>query len=112
MVIGLFDNVEFERGQVKFQTGDILLLCTDGITEAMNTQDEEFGLARLVESVNQVPDRKAKDIVIKVCDDVTEYSQGGTHIDDKVMLAIRVIDEPAGEAADQTAGGAALHTRF
>ncbi|HXW13299.1 MAG TPA: SpoIIE family protein phosphatase [Terriglobia bacterium] len=97
MVIGLFENIEFERGHVKFQTGDILLLCTDGITEAMDAQSEEFGSDRLVASVNQVTDKKAKEIVLKVCDDVTVYSKGGTHMDDKVMLAIKVVDEKPGK---------------
>jgi sigma-B regulation protein RsbU (phosphoserine phosphatase) len=94
MVIGLFENVQFDRGHVKFQAGDILLLCTDGITEAMDVQSEEFGSERLVASVNQVTEKKAKDIVLKVCDDVTAYSKGGTHMDDKVMLAIKIVDEP------------------
>jgi sigma-B regulation protein RsbU (phosphoserine phosphatase) len=93
MVIGLFEDVHFDRGHVKFQTGDILLLCTDGITEAMDVDSEEFGTERLIASVNQVTDKKAKEIVLKVCDDVTVYSKGGTHMDDKVMLAIKVTDE-------------------
>ncbi|HTS71189.1 MAG TPA: GAF domain-containing SpoIIE family protein phosphatase [Terriglobia bacterium] len=96
MVIGLFENVQFERGHVKFQPGDILLLCTDGITESMDAKDEEFGLERLVESASQVPDRKAKEIVLKVCDDVTAYSRGGTHMDDKVMLAIKIAGDGTG----------------
>ncbi len=93
MVIGLFENVEFDRGQVKFQTGDILILCTDGITEAMDVGNEEYGVERLLASVSQVQERKAKEIVLKLCDDVTEYSKGGTHMDDKVILAIKVINE-------------------
>jgi serine phosphatase RsbU (regulator of sigma subunit) len=93
MVIGLFENVEFDRGHVKFQNGDILLLCTDGITEAMDVQSEEFGLERMIASVGPVASSKAKDIVIKICDDVTVFSKGGTHMDDKVMLAIKVIDD-------------------
>lgn len=93
MVIGLFENVQFQRGHVKFQTGDILLLCTDGITEAMDVEGEEFGLDRLVGSVSQVPERKAKEIVLKVCDDVTGFSKGGTHMDDKVMLAIKIVED-------------------
>jgi sigma-B regulation protein RsbU (phosphoserine phosphatase) len=92
MVIGLFDNAQYDRGHVKFQTGDVLALCTDGITEAMDTQNEEFGLERLVASVKRVTDLKAKDIVMKVCDDVTIYSRGGTHVDDKVMLAVKIVD--------------------
>jgi sigma-B regulation protein RsbU (phosphoserine phosphatase) len=93
MVIGLFENVQFDRGHVKFQTGDILLLCTDGITEAMDVESEEFGSERLVASVSQVPEKKAKEIVLKVCDDVNVFSKGGTHMDDKVMLAIKIVDE-------------------
>jgi phosphoserine phosphatase RsbU/P len=92
MVIGLFDNVHFDRGHVKFQTGDILLLCTDGITEAMDTQSEEFGMERVVACVSEVPELRAKEVVLKVCNNVTEYSRGGTHMDDKVMLAIKVTD--------------------
>ena len=93
MVIGLFEDSQYERGHVKFQPGDILILCTDGITEAMDVQNDEFGLERLITSVSQVPERKAKDIVLKVCDDVTVFSKGGTHMDDKVMLAIKVVND-------------------
>jgi phosphoserine phosphatase RsbU/P len=93
MVIGLFEEAQYERGHVKFQTGDVLLLCTDGITEAMDADSEEFGMERVIASVNQVTDKRAKDIVLKVCDDVTAYSKEGTHMDDKVMLAIKVTDE-------------------
>jgi serine phosphatase RsbU (regulator of sigma subunit) len=93
MVIGLFEDSQYERGHVKFQFGDILLLCTDGITEAMDVQNDEFGLERLITSVSEVTERKAKDIVLKVCDDVTVFSKGGTHMDDKVMLAIKVVND-------------------
>jgi serine phosphatase RsbU (regulator of sigma subunit) len=98
MVIGLFDGVQFERGHVKFQTGDILLLCTDGITEAMDTRNEEFGMERVVASVAKIHELKAKEVVLKVCDEVTEFSRGGTHMDDKVMLAIKVTDSTKEEA--------------
>jgi sigma-B regulation protein RsbU (phosphoserine phosphatase) len=93
MVIGLFEEAQYDRGHVKFQTGDILLLCTDGITEAMDVENEEFGTERLVASVSLVPEKKAKEIVLKVFDDVTVFSKGGTHMDDKIMLAIKVVDE-------------------
>jgi len=99
MVIGLFENVQFDRGHIKFQPGDVLVLCTDGISEAMNAQSEEYGVARLVASVGQVMDHKAKEIVLTVCNEVTEFSRGGTHMDDKVMLAIKVTDDANSDGA-------------
>jgi sigma-B regulation protein RsbU (phosphoserine phosphatase) len=92
MVIGLFENAQYDRGHVRFRLGDTLVLCTDGITEAMDTQNAEFGSERLVASVSRVAELKAREIVLKVCEDVAEYSRGGTHIDDKVMLAIKIVE--------------------
>ncbi len=91
MVIGLFENAQFERGFQKLETGDVLTLCTDGITEAMDQQMDEFGSDRLGASVLKVADKKASDIVSEVNADVSRFSRYGTHIDDKVMIAIKVL---------------------
>lgn len=90
MVIGLFENVQYQRGQAKLQTGDVLILCTDGITEAMDAQHEEFGLERLVSSVRQAATSSATEIVTAVGTDVARFSRQGTHIDDKVMIVVKV----------------------
>lgn len=91
MVIGLFENVQYERGQTKLQPGDILVLCTDGITESMNSQHEEYGTERLVRQIQQAADKKAGEIVAAVSADVARFSRQGTHVDDKVMIAIKVV---------------------
>jgi sigma-B regulation protein RsbU (phosphoserine phosphatase) len=90
MVIGLFENAQYKRGHLKLQSGDILVLCTDGITEAMDPHSEEYGEERLVECVQRAAQMKASEIVSEVYADVARYSRHGTHIDDKVMIAIKV----------------------
>ncbi len=90
MVIGLFENVPFERGHAKFQPGDVLVLCTDGITESMDAQQDEYGLERLVVSVREAAAGSAGEIVKAVSTDVARFSRDGTHLDDKVMIAIKV----------------------
>ncbi len=90
MVIGLFENAQYKRGHLKLQTGDVMVLCTDGITEAMDSHSEEYGEERLVECVSRVAQSKAAEIVAEVNTDVARYSRHGTHIDDKVMIAIKV----------------------
>jgi sigma-B regulation protein RsbU (phosphoserine phosphatase) len=96
MVIGLFENVEFERGYAKLEPGDVMVLCTDGITEAMDVNEEEYGTERLVRAVLQAASGKAEEIVAAVSADVNRFSQGGTHLDDKVMIAIKAVAVPDG----------------
>jgi len=89
-VVGLLDNVRYKAGQFNFQTGDVLVLCTDGITESMDEEQEEYGMGRLVHCVRSVISRSAVEIVNAVNADVAGYSRMGTHLDDKVMIAIKV----------------------
>jgi sigma-B regulation protein RsbU (phosphoserine phosphatase) len=90
MVIGLFENAQYKRGHLKLQSGDVMVLCTDGITEAMDSHLEEYGEERLVECVQRVAGLKASEIVAEASADVARYSRHGTHIDDKVMIALKV----------------------
>jgi len=91
MIIGLFEDVQYQRGQAKFEPGDVLILCTDGITESMDSEQRMYGSERLVDCVRDVADRKAEEIVAVVNNDVTRFSHQGTHSDDKVMIVIKVV---------------------
>ena len=90
MVVGLLDNRRYERGRVQFQAGDVLILCTDGITESMDREQEEYGSQRLVQCVQGSISANAAGIVNAVAADVSVYSREGTHLDDKVFIAIKV----------------------
>jgi sigma-B regulation protein RsbU (phosphoserine phosphatase) len=90
MVVGLFDNVQYQSGQFKFQAGDVLVLCTDGITESMDEEQEEYGMERLVNCVRGAITQSAAEIVNAVNADVAGFSRKGTHLDDKVMIALKV----------------------
>jgi sigma-B regulation protein RsbU (phosphoserine phosphatase) len=91
MVVGLFPSVKYERGTVRMQPGDIFVACTDGITEAMNAQDEEYGRERLMELVGRKRDLRAHEIVQSVLTEVDLFSRGGTHEDDRVILILKVV---------------------
>jgi len=90
MVVGLFPNQHFDRGLVHLEPGDIFVGCTDGITEAMNRQDEEFGQERLAQLVAKERTRPAGDIVESVFREVDLFSRGGAHDDDRVILILKV----------------------
>ncbi len=66
MVVGLFAGVRYQRGHVKLHRGDVVVFCTDGITEANNSSEEEFGTQRLVELVARERELPAQEIVQSV----------------------------------------------
>lgn len=89
-VVGLFERVPFERGMEQLLPGDVLVLCTDGITESMDAEHNEYGAERLIERVRMNAEQNASSIVEAVSADVARHSRHGTHVDDKVMIVIKV----------------------
>jgi sigma-B regulation protein RsbU (phosphoserine phosphatase) len=91
MVVGLFPNQHFDRGHVRLEPGDIVVACTDGITEAMDRDGEEFGQERLVQLVAKERALPAAELVQSVLTEVDLFSRGGTHEDDRVILIMKVV---------------------
>jgi len=90
MVIGLFPDQRYDRGFLKLQPGDVLLACTDGITEAQNLEADEYEASRMIEVAQRERHRSAPEIADAIIADVDEFSQGGSHQDDVILLAIKV----------------------
>ena len=91
MVIGVIAGQSYERGFHRLEKGDVFIACTDGITEAMDREGNEFGLERLVASVSNHRQRKPQEIVNRVLNEVDEFSRGGAHEDDRVVLILKVV---------------------
>jgi phosphoserine phosphatase RsbU/P len=90
MVVGLLPDAEYEGGAVELNPGDMLVACTDGITEAMDPAGNEFGRPRLVELVKQNRTRKLEDLLRLVIVEVEDYSRGGLYEDDRILMLLRV----------------------
>jgi len=91
MVVGLFPSQHYDRGHVRMESGDVFVGCTDGITEAMNSSDDEYGQQRLVDLVGRERALPAPEIVQSVLTEVDLFSRGGTHEDDRVILILKVV---------------------
>ena len=89
--IGLFPQSRYARGSLALKSGDVLLACTDGITEADNPAGDQFESERMVGIAQVHRQGAAQKIVDTVCAEVTEFHRGGIHHDDRVMLAIKVL---------------------
>jgi phosphoserine phosphatase RsbU/P len=91
MVIGVLPGQSYERGFLRLEKGDVFIACTDGITEAMDRGGDEYGLERLVASVTKNRGEKAAEIVKRLLTEVDDFSRGGAHEDDRVVLILKVV---------------------
>src|SRR6266496_2516438 len=95
MVVGIDSGSVFDRLTVDFavplERDDCLVLYTDGVTEALNTEGDEFGLERTIESVRASATDGAQAIVKQVIDDVRNFTGSNPQNDDITLIAIRKI---------------------
>ena len=91
-VVGLFENWNYEGAQISVAPGDILLYFTDGVVEAENEDDEQFGTDRLIELVQKNTFLTADDIQSLVLDSVFQWSAGMEQADDITVVCVRITD--------------------
>jgi sigma-B regulation protein RsbU (phosphoserine phosphatase) len=88
-VVGLFDDWQCSTSEIRLASGDLLVLFSDGITEAFDDAGQEFGEARLVELLRAHRQRRAGDLVDAVLAEVRRFS-GTTQEDDQTLVVARV----------------------
>ncbi len=86
-VLGVFHDGVYEQAAVPFGSGDRLVLFTDGITEARNADDEEFGEERLIASAVTHRDCDAYVLQARLSEAVSGFA-GGTYQDDATLIVI------------------------
>ncbi len=93
MVVGIDSGNVFDRLTADFaiplERGDCLVLYTDGVTEALNTEGDEFGLDRTIQSVRASATDGAQAIVKRVIDDARNFTGSLPQNDDITLIAIR-----------------------
>jgi serine phosphatase RsbU (regulator of sigma subunit) len=87
-VLGLFTNWECRTAERRLVPGDLLAIYTDGITEAFNDSDEEFGEERLIQALQTHRGLSPHDLVATILDDVHRFSPR-EHSDDITLIVAR-----------------------
>jgi sigma-B regulation protein RsbU (phosphoserine phosphatase) len=72
-LLGVFPDWEYENSTVELDPGDILMLFTDGITEAMGPDGEEFGEERLIQAAKNPVDQSIEDLQVHLLTSVKEF---------------------------------------
>ncbi len=91
-VLGPTPNAKFNIENINFSKGDILLIYTDGITDATNKKFENYGEERLAAALKKSRDLSPKEIVYNVLEEVIKYSKNGQYSDDKTLVLIKKIE--------------------
>jgi phosphoserine phosphatase RsbU/P len=93
MVVGIDSGSVFDRLTVDFavplERNDCLVLYTDGLTETLNSEGDEFGVDRMMESVRASANDGSQAIVKRIIEDVREFTGSVPQNDDMTLIAIR-----------------------
>jgi phosphoserine phosphatase RsbU/P len=90
-VVGIFSEVHYEQGRLQLQPYDVLIAFTDGISEAMTVDYEEWGEEQLVAAARTVTDRSAQEIVTAVIASADRFTAGAAQNDDLTLVVLKVL---------------------
>ena len=90
LMVGAFDHCSYEQETFQMESGDLLLAFTDGLTEALNTEGEEFGEVRVKETLAASARLSVNEIRDEIIRRVKEWCFGAPHYDDLTFVVMKV----------------------
>jgi len=90
-VIGLFPEACYQQETIQMDSGDILLIFSDGVSEAMNSNEEEFGEARLAALLSSNPLLSAGELQDLILSQIAEFVKEAPQHDDLTLVVAKVV---------------------
>ena len=92
LLLGAFEHVQYVEERVHLHPGDLLVLYTDGVTEAPGPEGQEFGVNGLKTIMERCWRSSASEIADLLVQQATAYSESGVPEDDATLMVIKVVD--------------------
>jgi sigma-B regulation protein RsbU (phosphoserine phosphatase) len=89
LALGCFESFPFAENQVQLNPGDRLVVFSDGISEAVNRSDEEFGEARVYELAAANRDTSAAELIEKILQSVGAHAGNRPQMDDMTLVVVQ-----------------------
>jgi len=89
MPLGLFEETEYEVGNVSFDPGDVLLCYSDGVTDGRNAADEMFGTARLVTAGRSAGGASPEEVLSAITREIVKHHGGSPYEDDITLMVVQ-----------------------
>ena len=88
-MLGAMSNGTFNTGSVILDQGDVLIACSDGVTECQNSRDQEFDLTRLSTAARAASGGSASETLFSTLGAVLDFADGCSLSDDLTLLVVR-----------------------
>ena len=89
LIMGPYPKAKYERGFVFFEKGNLVVLYTDGVTEATNTVGEEFGTDRIKEIVEKNRESSSKELCDLIFKAVEDHTEAAPPNDDRTVVILK-----------------------
>jgi sigma-B regulation protein RsbU (phosphoserine phosphatase) len=87
--VGLIAKASFEEARVDLAPGDLLMIYSDGVTDAINSRDEEFGAERAIDVLKQYRDSSADEVCDRLLATIDAFAGGAPQYDDITMMVMK-----------------------
>ena len=88
-MVGAFEGFSFEKSTTKLGVGDTLVMYTDGVNEAFNTEFEEYGEGRMEQVLSKLNGKTCREVVDGQLADVKQFAEGTDQSDDITIMALK-----------------------
>lgn len=97
--IGMFLEAEYSLGSIQLQSGELLVVCTDGITEAINPEQDLLGMSGLSQILESFSGGSAAELSTMIQESVRRFTSGALQSDDMTLLIAHYSPNSGGAAA-------------
>ncbi|MGH9853643.1 MAG: PP2C family protein-serine/threonine phosphatase, partial [Blastocatellia bacterium] len=100
VLLGAFDFVEYKPRQTRLAPGDVVVMYTDGVTEAVNADNQMFGDERLEKLIKESVSLSAEQIKQRILDEVLSFTRGLPQGDDITLIVLKMKSTPIADRRD------------
>jgi sigma-B regulation protein RsbU (phosphoserine phosphatase) len=89
--LGIYKNKTYKSSKIEIKHGDVLLLFTDGVINAMDVNNQHYGIEKLENNLKNLIDLSADEVVSRLIKSIAIYEGGNSQADDITLLAVKYL---------------------